>query len=296
MHGVCPEDVQPLHTPPKGVLSGEFMCASLQSRQGIRVVLAENNSIHAELLASAIARDRRLNVVHSTCHSEDLLSQVPQLQPDVVVLSACLDENYERGFEVIEQLHSIHPELKMVVLLDRSDPEKVVKAFRTGARGVFCRNLPVKRLSKCIRVVHEGQIWASNEELGFVFQALAESPVPRPLNSKGFSQLSKRERDVVYCLAEGMSNREIAERLCISPYTVKNYMFKIFDRLGVSSRVELLFCVMSESANANIHALQASEATANGPAMGAGRMQESSARPVKSASAASTQSDTGWAR
>ncbi len=277
------------------------MCASQQSRQAIRVVLAENNSIHAELLASAIARDRRLNVIYSTCHSGELLSQVVQLQPDVVVLSAWLDENEDRGFEIAQDLRSLRPELKVVVLLDRSLPDKVVKAFRVGARGVFCRNSPVKQLSKCIRVVNEGQIWASNEELGFVFQALAGSPVPRALNSKGISQLSKRERDVVHCLAEGMTNREIAERLSISPYTVKNYMFKIFDRLGVSSRVELLFYVMSESTNANAPLLLASRLDGKDLSQGSSRtqLQVSSARPVKAAAAVPAEpgaTGSGWGR
>ena len=219
---------------------------SSRLQEATRVALAETSSIHADLLAEAIRRDRHLNVVHATSSSIDLVQRVAELHPDVVVLSASLEQEAERGFELMQQLRASDSSPKFVILLDRSTPDQVVKAFRSGARGVFCRNTPVKKLCKCIRVVRAGQIWASNEELGYVFEALATAPVPRTLNSIGLNQLSQRERDVVRCLTEGMSNRAIAQELCISQHTVKNYMFKIFDRLGVSSRVELLFYVFSQ--------------------------------------------------
>lgn len=250
-------------------------------------MLAENNAIHAELLASAIARDRRLEVVYSTCSSTDLLANLSRLQPDILVLSASLDEHPERGLEVLGTLQNIEPGLKVVVLLDRSVSDKVVKAFQSGARAIFCRNSPVKQLSKCIRVVNDGQVWASNEEVGYVFQALAGRAFSRPLNPNGLTQLSNRERDVVRCLAQGMSNREIAQQLRISPYTVKNYMFKIFDRLGVSSRVELLFYVMSRAASSDISSLLRSPSERNAVMQASGPPQApaTAMRPAKSAAA-----------
>ena len=146
----------------------------------------------------------------------------------------------------------------------------------------------MKQLAKCIRVVNDGQVWASNEELGYVFQALAGSPLSRPLNSSGLTQLSNRERDVVRCLAEGMSNREIAQKLRISPYTVKNYVFKIFDRLGVSNRVELLFYVMSRSASSAASPLLVPPAVENSVMQASGRPQSpaTAMRPAKSAAPA----------
>ena len=262
----------------------DLMCESVSSRQEIRVVLAEDNSIYAELLASAIARDRRLNVVYSTSDVSEIARQVTRFQPDVVVLSASLEGNPEGGFEVLEKLKGVAPQSKLIVLLERSVPDQVVQAFRMGARGVFSRTSPVKELSKCIRVVHAGQIWANSEELGFVVRALASASVPQNLITKGIEQLSNRERDVVRCLAEGMSNREIAEKLSISPYTVKNYMFKIFERLGVSSRVELLFYVMSQSANPNLCAWLENGAKSleeSGPTVVPSNQPASPSRPVK---------------
>ena len=100
-------------------------------------------------------------------------------------------------------------------------------------------------LRKCIAAVHQGQIWANSEELSCVLAALANAPQPQMLGNHIFSLLSKREREVVAYLVEGRTNREIAETLGISQHTVKNYLFKIFEKVGMSNRVELVFHLLS---------------------------------------------------
>jgi len=88
--------------------------------------------------------------------------------------------------------------------------------------------------------VHQGQVWANSSELRYLLEALRESEPMRLVDSRGEAILSKREQDVVRCVAEGLSNREIASRLKLTEHTVKNYLFRIFDKLGVSSRVEVV--------------------------------------------------------
>jgi two-component system nitrate/nitrite response regulator NarL len=210
----------------------------------VRVLVAESSSINSQLLAQAIAKDPCIQVVASTASTSEIAPGVRAHHPDVLLISASLDEQADRGLDVLMELFS-HTDVKAVVLLDSSRHDMVVRAFRSGARGVFCRNAPVEALCKCIRVVYEGQIWASTEELGYVLAALVAAPTLRLADATGLSRLSKRERDVVGCLAEGLANREIAQSLGISPNTVKNYMFQIFEKLGVSSRVELLFHVLN---------------------------------------------------
>ncbi|MGB0007797.1 MAG: LuxR C-terminal-related transcriptional regulator, partial [Candidatus Sulfotelmatobacter sp.] len=100
---------------------------------------------------------------------------------------------------------------------------------------------------KCVHCVYQGQVWASSREMALALDALASAPIVRAVNAHGLSLLSKRELQVVRCLAEGLSNRQIAERLKLSQHTVKNHLFRVFDKLGVSSRIELLFMTLTQA-------------------------------------------------
>ena len=131
------------------------------------------------------------------------------------------------------------------MLLDTTDRDLVVDAFRAGARGVFCRGYSFKALPKCIRRVHEGQVWVSNLELEFLLDLLICVKPLKPRSSGGMALLTPREKDVVALAAEGMRNQEIADRLNVTEHTVRNYMFRIFDKLGISSRVELVLYAFS---------------------------------------------------
>src|SRR5581483_5869088 len=157
---------------------------------------------------------------------------------------------------------------RVVLLLDSSDRDLVVDSFRGGARGVFCRSQSFKLLCKCISSVHQGQIWANTTELHYVIEALGQVAPLHIVNAKGKTLLSKREEEVVSCVAEGLTNREIARQLGLSEHTVKNYLFRIFDKLGISGRVELVLYALSHRENseapAPVENAQAAEATSGG--------------------------------
>ena len=140
----------------------------------------------------------------------------------------------------------------MVVLLDNSEPAAVVEAFRAGAHGIFSRTQPLRLLAKCIECVHSGQVWANSNELHFLLEALAR-PNHANFTHLADSPLSAREADVVRCVAEGLTNREIARRLKLTEHTVKNYLFRIFDKLGVSSRVEVVLYALNGEARTIAH-------------------------------------------
>lgn len=213
----------------------------------IRVLIAANSRIHTTLLADALRRDAVLEVIPCECDSSGIVQAAITDNVDILLVSSNLDEEPCRGIKVLRELRAVRSGIRAVLLLDSSKGDAVVHAFRAGAWGVFGRNEPMELLSKCVRCVYQGQIWTNSHHLRVVVDALANSPTLRAVNSEGMSLLSERELQVVQCLAEGLTNREIAERLRLSKHTVKNYFFKIFDKLGVSSRVELLFMSLSHS-------------------------------------------------
>jgi DNA-binding NarL/FixJ family response regulator len=213
----------------------------------IRVLVADNSRIHTHLLADALQRDSVLEVVPFESDSSSLVAAIRTEKIDVLVINSSLDEQPGRGFEVLQEVRGQRLKTRVVMLLDSTRDEAVLQAFRAGAKGIYSKNQPVESLSKCVRCVYQGQIWADNQQLGVALDALASSPTLRAVNANGMNLLTERELQVVRCLAEGLTNREIAERLNLSRHTIKNYFFRIFDKLGVSSRVELLFVTLSHN-------------------------------------------------
>jgi DNA-binding NarL/FixJ family response regulator len=211
----------------------------------VTIAVADSTRIHTQLLAEAMRNDHGLQVVASASSSADLLSAVSRVPIDVAVIGHSLDDTSGRGTDVLRQMRALRPHIKGVILLDSSRPEDVLDCFRAGAKGIFSKHERLESLCKCIHAVHEGQIWARSVELDLALNALANLPVVRATNHKGIDLLSAREREVTQCLASGMTNRDIADSLGLSPHTVKNYLFRIFDKLGVSSRTELLYLAMN---------------------------------------------------
>jgi DNA-binding NarL/FixJ family response regulator len=234
--------------------------------QRVRLLVADSSPIHTHLLADNLKQDSQLEVIPFDSESRGLASAVSGLEIDVLVISADLDSKSSRGFDVLREVRTLAPDTRSVVLMDSLNDELVVTAFRAGARGIFGKNQPVEVLRKCVRCVHQGEIWANTREMSLAVEALSSAPTVRTVNAHGLSLLSKREVQVVHCLAEGLSNREIAERLGLSQHTVKNHLFRIFDKLGVSSRIELLNMTLSQSVPVQL-SLEDSAKVSDGPGL-----------------------------
>jgi two-component system, NarL family, nitrate/nitrite response regulator NarL len=220
----------------------------------IRVLVADTSRLHSQLLTDALQQDPDLVVVSWDPNSSSLISAVAAQEVDVLAMSSGLGGRSSERVKMVRDVHSRCPQTRIVVLLDSQDAQLVTDAFRAGARGVFGRESSVEMFRKCVRSVHRGEIWADHREISLAVNALASVPVIRTVDSGGVNLLSKREFEVVECVVQGMTNREIAQHLRLSQHTVKNYLFRVFDKLGVSSRVELLFMTIgrsTDSANPN---------------------------------------------
>lgn len=190
----------------------------------------------AELLADALKRDR-FDVVYAGSKVAEAVHAAGHADVALVSITTS-DQAY--ACDVLRQFRSVSPPVQVILILEEPNSEIVIEAFRAGVRGIFPRSTSVRVLKKCILAVHNGQIWARNEELNYLLRALTEPRHFGLADARGVELLSKREEDVVRCVAEGFKNREIANELGLSENTVKNYLFRIFDKLGISNRVELI--------------------------------------------------------
>jgi len=215
----------------------------------IRVLIADADRMSAHLIAEGLTRGRTDIAVVAVSHSYDeTLRELQKSQPDIALINAHLQDGRLRGYHVLHYLQMLSPQTIAIMLIPDSDRDLVVDAFRGGAKGVFCRLQPLKLLSKCIRTVHGGQIWADNRNLGFLLEFLTQlKPLRLIKPGGGMTRLTPRESEVVHLLAEGFSTREISQKMALTEHTIRNYLSAVYEKLGVSSRVELaLYAVARE--------------------------------------------------
>jgi DNA-binding NarL/FixJ family response regulator len=168
----------------------------------------------------------------------------------VALISADLDGVPRKGLQVARILNSHQPNVNITIMLDVSTRESVVGAFRCGARAVFCRAAGLSEFRNCLERVSRGEIWASSVETEFLLEAVRRGPSCDTIDSDKLNKLSKREMEVAELAVQGQTNRQIADQLQLSEHTVKNYLFRAFEKLGVSTRMELLFLLSNQGREA----------------------------------------------
>src|SRR5262249_32400061 len=181
-----------------------------------RILVADSSRIHTRLLAESLTNEGDLRVIPFESDPSSLVAAAADREIDVLIISSKLDDPPGRGFELLAELRGIRPHLVSIVLLDSSKDQVSLRAFRLRARGVLDKNDRPELLGKCVRSVCSGQVWANSHQLDVIVRALANTPVIRATNADGVNLLSERELQVVHCLSEGLTNREIAERLNLS--------------------------------------------------------------------------------
>ena len=216
----------------------------------VRVLVVDSTRIYTQLLADALRRDPRLNVV-ATPQPVDIEKSLRRSNIHVAVVSSHLEGDPLRGLTLLHQVRQLSPQTRSVMLLDSPRHQAAVDAFRAGARGVFSRDESLDMLCACVHQVQRGKIWANSAQISDAIDALASAPQVHAIDANGADLLSERELEVVRGVSEGLTNKEIAERLELSPHTIKNYLFRIFDKLGVSNRMELLSLTLAPPGQMN---------------------------------------------
>jgi two-component system nitrate/nitrite response regulator NarL len=206
----------------------------------ITALVADVTRMGCQLMASAFMQSAYpIEVTALAVDSREVRRTIKQTQPDVAVIGAGLKDGPNMGLQTARELWVSGSKTKVIILIDASEGATVVEAFRAGAHGVICRDDPFETLCKCVHVVRQGQVWINSSQLRHLIDYLVRS-APLPMTNLGGSKLlTKREEGVVHLVAEGLTNREISRQLSLSEHTVRNYLFRIFNKLGTSTRLEL---------------------------------------------------------
>lgn len=218
----------------------------------ISLLIAEHSRMGCQLMEAALQTYPHISVAASIVDSAEILEVFDSARPDICVISSSLKDGPSGGFRVARELHDNFRHAKSIMLLDSSERQLVIEAFRSGACGVFSRDDSFELLARCVEKVHEGQIWANSQQLKFAMEALASTAPSAIVDAKGVHLLTKRELSVVTLVAEGRSNRDISQELRLSEHTVRNYLFRIYNKLGVSTRLELAVYALNQRDSAQL--------------------------------------------
>jgi DNA-binding NarL/FixJ family response regulator len=206
----------------------------------IRVILADTQAIFRAGLRKIFALEDDIRVVGQAETLPQTQSAVAKFSADVLIFESALAPN---PVEAVTELLRQAPSLKIVVVTPASDEQLTLDLFRRGAHGILSREVEPEVLVDCLRKVAAGEPWLENQAVHWVMEAFRGHNL-RPSGARPKIQLTPKETLIVSCVTQGMKNKEIAIRVGTTEQVVKNYLRKVYDKLGVADRLELaLYCL-----------------------------------------------------
>lgn len=207
----------------------------------VRLLIADDHPIFRHGLRALLESEPDFQVVGEAADGNDVLAMAPRLQPDVLLLDLAMPRL--GGMEALRELATAaapsRRALRIVLLTVAIEKRQIVEALQLGARGVVLKDAAALLLIKALRVVLAGQYWVGREPVPDLVQYLARLAPAASAKDRQEPALTGREREILSAIVAGLTNREIAEKLGISEDTVKHHLSRIFDKVGVSHRLEL---------------------------------------------------------
>ena len=202
----------------------------------IRIVIADDHPIFREGLRRLLQSEQGYEIVGEAVDAITTVTLVREHVPDVLLLDLFMP--YGGGIATLRDLAIDPPATRIILLTAAIEPGEIVTAVHLGARGVITKDAATALLFKCIERVVAGEYWLGRAAVGDLLKALV-SAAAEGSRRAGPPPLTPRELEIIAAVVEGAGNRQVAERFGLSPQTVKNHLSNIFDKLGVSNRLEL---------------------------------------------------------
>ncbi len=227
-------------TPVTQSVSDRNTHAPTEEASGIRILLADSQAIYRVGIRKIFAVEDDMRVVAQAENYPGLLAALERFPSDIVLLDGGMISGVP---EAIPDMLRRAPEAKLIVQVSENSEDFIVDLYRRGVRGVIARAISPDLLIRCIRKIAEGETWIDNQSVSWVIEAY-RSQASTLTNPRMQPRLSPKELSIIGCVTQGMRNKEIAYKIGTTEQVVKNYLRKIYDKLGVSDRLELaLYCL-----------------------------------------------------
>ena len=219
----------------------------MSTAASIRVLIADEQPIVLEGLRSVLSQHPNIHIVGEASDGMEAIDKTVHLDPDIVVMDIKLPR--VDGLTVLRSLQTRAPRSKVIIFAAGDTKDEFVEAMKLGCSGILLKGASTGLIEKSIQKVYAGEIWLDSNTTAAVIRQFAspsDFPAAHPNGkpTRERAQLSQREREIIVLIAQGYKNKEIAEKMFITEQTVKNHLHNVFDKLGVSDRLELaLFAI-----------------------------------------------------
>lgn len=205
----------------------------------IDILIADDHAIFREGLRKLLEAESWLRIVGEAADGEETVRLVRQLNPHILLLDLSLPKM--SGLEALREVYGGGLQTRTIILTAEIEGDQVVEALQLGARGIVLKHSALQLLLKSIRCVSGGEFWVGNERVLDVIQALRRLAPSRnaAVNKRDFG-LTPREKQIIALIGAGYTNKDLAKELGISENTAKHHITNIFNKLGISNRLELL--------------------------------------------------------
>ena len=203
----------------------------------IRIVIADDHPVVRIGVRNMLQSDSGLDVIGEASDGDEAITGTLELLPDILLLD--LQMPRLPGLEAMRAIMSGSPTVKILLLTSTITTQQIIEALQIGARGIVLKDALADHLTSAIRAVVSGDYWIGGKRVVNLVGALHELMQKAAVPDRKTFGLTPREMDVVGCIVEGCSNRDIARQFTLSEETVKRHLSNIFDKTGVSTRLEL---------------------------------------------------------
>ncbi len=203
----------------------------------IRIVIADDHPLVREGLRRLFEAEPEFVVAGEAADGIEAIERTRELKPDVLLLDIAMPRM--NGLEALQELADTSADVRTILLTATIEPGETVTALRLGARGIVLKESLTQMLYKCIRAVMAGELWVGHERIVDLMRSIEKNRPASGQEKSPASRLTARELEIVGAIVEGAANKDVGSQFDLSEQTVKNHLSRIFDKLGVTNRLEL---------------------------------------------------------